>query len=95
MTFNGKNGKVYKIHGESQMQSKNKEEYISNNGIDMKYDLHGKMTSDIKVNVETGWIESAKIKQTIEGVSQIKANPQMPEGLKIPMNIQADMTVTN
>lgn len=95
LTFNGKNGKIYKIHGESQMKSKNKEEYISSNGIDMKYDLHGKMTSDIKLNVQTGWIESAKISQTIEGASFIKANPQMPEGLKIPMNIQAEMTVSN
>lgn len=93
-TFLGKKGGDYKIHGESEMKTSENEDYIENNGLEMKYDLKGNMVSDIVLNGKTGWIEEAKISQDIQGNSTIKANPQMPDGMTIPMVMKNEMTIS-
>jgi hypothetical protein len=85
----------YLIVGDSEIATADKEAYIESNGMPMKYDLKGNMSSVIKVDKISGWIIEAKIKQNIQGDVYIIENPQMPEGMKIPMIMKNDMTFTN
>ena len=53
------------------------------------------MISEIKVDKETGWIIEANINQEIKGDAYMKGNSQMPNGMKIPMMMNNEMTITN
>jgi hypothetical protein len=83
------------IKGNSNIVTLNKDAYIERSGISMKYDLNGSMVSEIKVDKTTGWILEAKINQEIKGVAYIKENPQIPNGLKIPMTMINEMVITD
>ncbi len=83
------------IRGNSTIKTADKDAYIEANGMPMKYDLTGSMKSEIKVDKSTGWIIEAKISQEIKGDTYIKENPQVPDGMKIPMAIITEMVITN
>ncbi|MBP1841286.1 DUF6263 family protein [Formosa algae] len=83
------------IKGQSTITTTDKKAYVSFNGIDMKYDLVGNMTLDLKVDQDTGWILEAHVNQNIEGDAFIKENAQMPNGLKIPMQMTNATHITN
>lgn len=83
------------IKGISIIETEDKDAYMEANGMPMKYDLKGSMTSEIKVDKKTGWIIEAKIDQEIGGDAYIKENPQVPNGMKIPMIMKNNMTITN
>jgi len=83
------------IKGNSIIETADKDAYIESNGMPMKYDLKGSMGSEIKVDKNTGWILEAKIKQEIKGDVYIRENPQMPNGMKIPMTMINEMVVKN
>ncbi len=83
------------IKGNSKIETADKDAYTKANGMPMKYDLTGSMTSEIKVDKTTGWIIEAKINQEINGEAYIKENPQLPNGMKIPMTILNEMIITN
>tara|TARA_B100000963_G_scaffold355829_1_gene374851 strand:+ start:606 stop:1526 length:921 start_codon:yes stop_codon:yes gene_type:complete len=85
----------YLITGESKIETVDKDAYIESDGMPMKFDLTGTMSSDIKIDKESGWIIEAKISQLIEGDTFIKENPQMPNGMKIPMVMKNEMTFVN
>jgi len=89
------NSDYYLIVGDSKIATADKDAYIESNGMPMKYDLTGNMSSEIKVDKTSGWIIEAKINQDIKGDVYIKGNPQMPEGMKIPMVMKNDMTFSN
>jgi hypothetical protein len=83
------------IKGNSNIETADKDAYIESNGMPMKYDLTGSMTSEIKVDKNTGWIIEAKINQEIKGDAYIKENPQVPNGMKIPMTMINEMVIKN
>lgn len=83
------------IKGNSVIETADKDAYIESNGMPLKYDFTGSMISEIKVDKNTGWIIEAKINQEIKGDAYIKENPQMPEGMKIPMTMLNEMVITN
>lgn len=83
------------IVGNSEIVTADKEAYLETNGMPTKYDLTGVMSSEIKVDKVSGWIIDAKINQDIYGDVYIKGNPQLPEGMKIPMTMKNDMTFSN
>ncbi len=83
------------IKGNSKIETADKDAYIKSNGKPMKYNLTGSMTSEIKVDKNTGWIIEAKINQEIKGDAYIKGNPQMPNGMKIPMRVLNEMVIKN
>ena len=53
------------------------------------------MDSEIKVDKNTGWIIEAIINQSITGDAYIKENPQLPNGMKIPMTMINEMVITD
>ncbi len=83
------------IRGNSTIKTADKDAYVEANGMPMKYDLAGSMKSEIKVDKNTGWIMEANINQEINGDAYIKENPQIPDGMKIPMAMTTEMVVTN
>lgn len=82
------------IFGNSKIETADKDAYIESNGMPLKYDMAGDMTSDIKIDKKTGWTINAKINQAIKGTAYVKDNPQMPGGLAIPMTMNNEMTIT-
>ncbi|WP_299780679.1 DUF6263 family protein [uncultured Formosa sp.] len=83
------------ITGKSAISTTDKEAYIEFNGVSMKYDLTGTMTSKIKVDNNTGWIIEANMDQEIKGDAFIKENDRMPNGMTIPMYLTNITTITN
>jgi hypothetical protein len=85
----------YLIHGNSTITYQDAEKFIETNGVPLRYLLSGFMQADIRVNKATGWVTESRITQTISGNTEIKANPKMPNGMTIPMNMRSDMVITN
>jgi len=80
--------------GASKIETADKDAYIQSNGMPLKYDMSGTMSSEIKINRKSGWVIESKINQTIKGTAQVKDNPQMPGGMTIPMTMSNEMTIT-
>lgn len=83
------------ITGDSKVKTANKDAYIQSNGMPMRYNLAGTMTSTIRVNRKTGWIVDAKINQKIQGTAEIKENPKLPQGMIIPMALESELNITD
>lgn len=94
-TFKENNSNYYLIVGDSKIVTADKNAYTEFNGMPMRYDLTGNMLSEIKVDKITGWIIEANISQNISGDVYIKSNPQMPNGMKIPMVMKNETIFTN
>jgi len=82
------------LSGTSRIESADKDAYIQSNGMPLKYDMSGTMSSEIKINRKRGWIIESKINQALKGTAQVKDNPQMPGGMTIPMTMNNEMTIT-
>lgn len=61
----------------------------------MKYNMKGTMTSDVKADRVTGWITESKIKQSIGGTVAIKDNPDAPGGATFPMSMVSETVITD
>lgn len=83
------------IVGDSKIKSNNTDVYIEANGFSVKYDLTGTMASKIKIDKITGWILEAKINQDMQGDVYFKENPQMPNGMTIPMVMKNELIFTD
>jgi hypothetical protein len=83
------------IKGDSKITTADKDAYIQSNGMALKYDLTGTMSSDIKISRNTGWMSDAKTSQIITGNSQIKDNPSFPGGMIIPMTMKNELVITD
>ncbi len=83
------------IKGNSTIKTNDKDAYIETNGMPMKYDMTGTMSSVIKVDAATGWIIESTIDQIITGNAYIKENAQIPDGMKIPLKMRNEMIITN
>ncbi len=66
-TLQEKNEGYYLITGDAEIATEDTEELTQMNGMSMKFDLDGKMISNIKVDSETGWIIESVIRQNIGG----------------------------
>lgn len=93
--FVEKTPEFYLITGDSKIKTADKESFLESNGVKMKYDLTGTMTSKIKIDKNTGWIIEAMINQNIAGDAFMMENPQMPNGMKIPISMLNNMIIKN
>ena len=82
------------ISGTSKIETANKDAYIQSNGMPLKYNMSGTMSSEIKVNRKSGWVIESKINQIIKGTAEVKDNPKIPGGMIIPMTMSNEMTIT-
>lgn len=93
--YTGETDSIYIIHGDGKIKTADKDAYIESNGMPLKYDLAGTMTSDIRVNRNSGWVVEAKISQEIKGTAEVKDNPKIPGGMVIPMTIINETEIKN
>lgn len=63
------------------------------NGIDSKYSINGTIGGSLVVDKKTGWIISSTTNQSLKGVLDFQPNPQMPNGMQVPIIITSDITV--
>lgn len=84
-------GGAVSIHGDSKVSTSPDSDYTVTNGMEMKFNLTGTMTSDIKIDKTSGWVLEAKTIQDIGGDSHVKGNDQMPDGITILMKIKSEM----
>lgn len=83
------------IKGNSTIGTTDKDAFMETNGMQMRYDMKGNMITDIKVDLKTGWVIASKTNQNIDGINEIKDSPKMPGGMKIPMTVVSEITVSN
>lgn len=88
----GEENGMYLLSGNGTMSTENSA-YKPMNGMEMKYDMNGTFTSDMKVNKTTGWIEEATIKQDLDGNVDVKPNEQLPDGMKIPLKMTSKTAI--
>lgn len=62
-------------------------------GVQMKFNIGGDMTSKLKVDKSTGWILDGDVSQTIEGNVKIEAGPNNPEEIEYPISMINTMKV--
>lgn len=94
-TYKANEANNYLITGDSKIKTTNPDQFVENNGMQMKYNMTGTMTSEIKVDKTTGWVREANLKQEMQGTTTVKANAQMPNDMQIPMTMHNDMTFTD
>jgi hypothetical protein len=92
-TLSEQKGDTYIIKGVAQITTLDKDAYVQANGMDVKYDLSGSMSTTLTVDKRSGWIIDATIDQTLSGNTMIKPNEQLPEGMTIPMTMKNAMTI--
>lgn len=65
------------------------------NGMKVKLNLSGNITSDIKVNKVTGWIIESTGKQDIDADGKIEGNMngQIPEGMSMKMKLTGNIII--
>jgi hypothetical protein len=81
------------ISGVSKFDTAEKGAFANINGMQMKYDLKGTMSSEIRIDRKSGWTEEGKITQTMKGTAYVKDSSQMSGGMTIPMTITNEMTI--
>lgn len=91
-TYKGQEGGFYLIHSEGKITPKEDSEFMESNGMQVKSELGGIMSADVKVAQKTGWIEGGTGVVNMEGKTIVKANEQMPEDMELPMKIDVKMT---
>lgn len=80
------------LKGTSTLKTK-KNNKINQQGVDMEIQLDGTMTSDLQVDVNTGWIIEGQIEQDLKGKTTMADNEDMPGGMSIPMKMKNVMKV--
>ncbi len=85
----------YHIRANSVINYPDRDVFKTTNGMPVKNNLNGIMTADIVVDKTTGWLKQSTIMQTINGITEIKDNPQLPGGLVMPVYMQSDITITD
>ncbi|MEZ4804074.1 MAG: DUF6263 family protein [Bacteroidia bacterium] len=88
------NKNFYRITGSTEMSS-NKDKYVSVSGFSMKYDMNGTMTSDVKIDTNTGWVIESNISQNLDGNVDIEASDSLPDGLSFPMKMKSEIKLSN
>lgn len=85
----------YLISGQSILESTDKDSFQDSNGISMRFDMSGTMTSNIKIDKNSGWIQEATVNQDLKGDAHVKESPELPDGLTIPMTLSNELNYTN
>ena len=77
----------WKIKGEGSIHSSGEEAEM--NGMKMAFNLEGNQESEFVLNQKDGWFVNGKQKQHIEGVVIMNGNPQLPQGMEVPMKVSS------
>lgn len=68
---------------------------IENNGMKMNMLMTGVMNGNQLVDIETGWMKESQTEHSFTGTMKMEPNPQMPNGMSVPMSIKGKTTITS
>lgn len=77
----------YIIDESSVISTKDTASVYQLNGMPAKTNLTGEQTATYNLNSETGLIINGETNSTIKGVISIQKNPQVPDGIDVPIKI--------
>lgn len=90
--------KIYPAHmevsGTSSLHLVNDKSYAEVQGMLVKYEMEGELSSELKVDLKTGWTVEAKVRQNMKGKAYVKANEVFPSGATIPMDIHSESIIS-
>ena len=86
--------KFYRISGESEVASTDMNDYVEILNIYAKFDLKGKMTSDLWIDKLSGWTANAMISQDLQGEAMLSEASKWVGGLTLPINITNDISLS-
>ena len=61
---------------------------IEMDGVEVNMQMTGVQTGTAEVDETTGWMIRSNTKMKFTGAVKMPPNPQMPEGMSIPMTIE-------
>jgi hypothetical protein len=83
-----------KLEITSEMMTPNASDTTQINGMPAQAQLNGSMEGIITLNMKTGWTTRSEMKQTIKGNLNILDSAMVPGGMKIPMEVENKITIT-
>jgi hypothetical protein len=83
------------IRGNSTLQTPANAAASEMMGIAVKYNIKGTMVSEIRIDLKSGWIIDGRIKQEFAGEASVGANPDMPDGMSLPVKGTNEITITD
>jgi hypothetical protein len=83
------------IHGDALLKSEGSAQYHLSNGIPMRFvKITGSVTSDLKLDKNTGWVIEAKTNRFVKGTIEVQNGPKTPGGLSVPMSVGSNTTLS-
>ena len=86
-TQNEQTDRLLNISSLGKITPPSKNDFQSINGMMMKYELNGNKDASYKIDKQSGWINSASIKEGITGMVRMKASPKIPDAISWPISI--------
>jgi hypothetical protein len=93
--YEGSTASTYLIHGNSKMQTGDKNALVQSNGVKLRCDLSGTRVSDLEIDKKSGWIVSGHLTTSLQGLALIPDSPQNSGGMKIPIFTKNEILVSN
>lgn len=94
-TYEGSEDGLAIISVRSSIETADKEAWVENSGMTMRYELSGLASGQIKLDEKSGWTREASLEQNLEGKTHIKDSEQIPGGIEIPMTIKTETKTTD
>lgn len=95
-TLKGITDKIYKIHGDAVIQADGNGAFITRNNIPIRFiNVNGTSTTDVQIDLTTGWIKESKMSTAINGIMEAKDSPATPGGLTFPVSVVVDMEMSD
>ncbi len=82
------------LSGKSSLNLVHDKSYAEVQGMLVKYEMEGELSSELKVDLKTGWTVEAKVQQNMKGKAYVKANETLPSGATIPMDIKSKSVIS-
>ena len=84
----------YLLTSESKITTPNNNTYVERNGMQIKSDLNGTTTAEIKISKKTGWIIYSKTNQQVSGISTIKESATILKGMILTLKMNNVITIS-
>ncbi len=89
-----RNNGIVIINIKSKIKSEDKPNFAVKDDVNMKFDMKGIQTGELRINEKTGWIINGNFKQNISGSMTLSAPQQASVNYTIPYSLENNITLT-
>jgi hypothetical protein len=82
------------ISQQGQVKQQKKSDFQQINGIRMKFSMEGSLNGEYALTISNGWIRTGKLVQEVKGIVTLEGTPQLPSGIKYPIEIHTTTQFT-